>query len=88
MASKFNACTAAVKDSGDQDFYDLCARHLYDMAGNIIMCHLLLQNALKEPELFGCSLHVYVNMADAEVEKQFTWIRKMVPEKLCFYRQV
>lgn len=88
MASKFNACTAAVKDSGDQDFYDLCARHLYDMAGNIIMCHLLLQNALKEPELFGRSLHVYLNLADAEVEKQFTWIRKMLPEKVCFYRQV
>lgn len=88
MASKFNACTVAVKDSGDQDFYDLCARHLYDMAGNIIMCHLLLQNALKEPELFGRSLHVYLNLADAEVEKQFTWIRKMLPEKVCFYRQV
>ena len=87
MASKFNACTAAVKDSGDQDFHDLCARHLYDMAGNIIMCHLLMQNALKAPELFGRSLQVYANMADAEVEKHFTWIRKMTPEKVDFYRQ-
>ena len=87
MASKFNACTAAVKDSGDQDFHDLCARHLYDMAGNIIMCHLLMQNALKAPELFGRSLQVYANMADAEVERHFTWIRKMTPEKVDFYRQ-
>ena len=87
MASKFNACTVAVKDLGDQDFHDLCARHLYDMAGNIIMCHLLMQNALKAPELFGRSLQVYVNIADAEVEKQFNWIRKMTPEKVNYYRQ-
>ena len=87
MASKFNACTAAVKDTGDKDFHNLCARHLYDMAGNIIMCHLLMQNTLKNPELFGRSLQVYVNMADAEVEKQFNWIRKMTPDKVDYYRQ-
>jgi hypothetical protein len=87
MASKFNACTAAVKEDADQDFHDLCARHLYEMAGNIIMCHLLLLNTLKNPELFGCSLQVYVNIADAEVEKQFNWIRKMTPDKVDYYRQ-
>ena len=87
MASKFNACTAAVKEAADQDFYDLCARHLYEMAGNIIMCHLLLLNTLKNPELFGRSLQVYVNIADAEVEKQFNWIRKMTPDKVDYYRQ-
>jgi hypothetical protein len=57
------------------------------MAGNIIMCHLLLLNTLKNPELFGCSLQVYVNIADAEVEKQFNWIRKMTPDKVDYYRQ-
>lgn len=87
MASKFNACTAAVKEAADQDFHDLCARHLYEMAGNIIMCHLLLLNTLKNPELFGHSLQVYVNIADAEVEKQFNWIRKMTPDKVDYYRQ-
>ncbi|MCM1372079.1 MAG: acyl-CoA dehydrogenase family protein [Bacteroides sp.] len=87
MAGKFNACTAAVKDTADQDFLDLCSRHLYDMAGNIIMSHLLMHNALKAPEIFGRSLQVYVNMAEAEVEKHFTWIRKMTPEKAEYYRQ-
>lgn len=87
MASKFNACTAAVKDSANQEMLDLCARHLYEMAANVIMGHLLMQNALKAPELFGRSLQVYVNMAEAEVEKHFTWIRKMTPEKVEYYRQ-
>ena len=57
------------------------------MAGNIIMCHLLLLNTPKNPELFGRSLQVYVNIADAEVEKQFNWIRKMTPDKVDYYRQ-
>ena len=87
MASKFNACTAAVKEAADQDFHDLSARHLYEMAGNIIMCHLLLLNTVKNTELFGRSLQVYVNIADAEVEKQFNWIRKMTPDKVDYYRQ-
>lgn len=87
MASKFNACTAAVKEVEGQEFHDLCARHLYEMAANIIMSHLLMQNALKAPQLFGRSLQVYVNMAEAEVEKQFTWIRKMTPHKVEYYRQ-
>lgn len=87
MACKFNACTAAVKDAADQEFLDLCARHLYEMAGDIIMSHLLMQNALKAPELFGRSLQVYVNIAEAEVEKHFTWIRKMTPEKAELYRR-
>ena len=56
-------------------------------AGNIIMSHLLMQNALKAPQLFGRSLQVYVNMAEAEVEKQFTWIRKMTLHKVEYYRQ-
>lgn len=86
MASKFNACTAAVKEADDQNFHDLCARHLYDMAGNIIMAHLLLQNTQKNPEIFARSLQVYVNMAEAEVEKHFTWVRKMTPEKSELYR--
>lgn len=87
MASKFNACTAAVKDAADQELLDLCARHLYEMAANVIMGHLLMQNALKAPELFGRSLQVYVNMAEADVEKHFTWIRKMTPERAELYRQ-
>ncbi len=87
MASKFNACTAAVKEAADQDFLDLCARHLYDMAGNIVMTHLLMKNALKSPELFGCSLQVYLNMAEAEVEKHFTWVRKLTADKVDLYRQ-
>lgn len=87
MASKFNACTAAVKEADNQELLDLCARHLYEMAADVIMCHLLLQNASKAPELFGKSFQVYVNLAEAEVEKHASLIGKMNVEQLENYRQ-
>jgi hypothetical protein len=87
MAEKFNSCTAAVKQAENQDLHDLCARHLYEMAADVIMCHLLMQNATKAPELFGKSLQVYVNLAEAEVEKHASLVGKMSIDQLDNYRQ-
>ncbi len=87
MASKFNACTAAVKEAHNDELHDLCARHLYEMAADVIMSLLLLRNATQAPELFEKSLQVYVNLAEAEVEKHFTFVRKMTPEMAVNYRQ-
>ena len=87
MASKFNACTAAVKEAENQELLDLCARHLYEMAADIIMCHLLMQNAAKAPELFAKSLQVYVNLAEAEVEKHSSLVSRMTAEGPESYRQ-
>ena len=87
MAEKFNACVAAVKEAENQELLDLCARHLYEMAADIIMCHLLMQNAAKAPELFGKSLRVYVNLAEAEVEKHATLLGKLNAEQLNNYKQ-
>ncbi len=87
MAAKFNACTAAVKETADTDMHDLCARHLYEMAADVIMCHLLLRNATLNPEMFGKSLQVYLNLAEGEVEKHFTFVRRMTPETVDNYRQ-
>ena len=44
-------------------------------------------NALEQALRLKVSLQVYVNIADAEVEKQFNWIRKMTPDKVDYYRQ-
>ena len=87
MAVKYNACVQAVKDAADEDLHDICARHLYEMAADIIMCHLLMQNASKAPELFGKSLNVYVNFAEAEIEKHNLWISRMDVAQLDSYRK-
>ncbi len=87
MAVKYNACVNAVKEAGDEDLHDICARHLYEMAADIIMCHLLMQNASKAPELFGKSLNVYVNYAEAEIEKHNLWVSRMDVAQLDSYRK-
>ena len=87
MAEKFNACVAAVKEAENQELLDLCARHLYEMAADIIMCHLLMQNAAKAPELFGKSLQVYLNLTEAEVEKHSSLVSRMTAEGTESYRQ-
>ena len=47
MADKFEASTNAVKEVQDQELLDFTARKLVEMAADIIMCHLLIQDASK-----------------------------------------
>ena len=87
MASKLEAVTNAVKDANDQELLDFCARKLYEMTAYTIMCHLLLQDTQKAPEMFAASLNVFVNHAESEVEKHFNYIRKMDAAQLDNYRK-
>ena len=87
MAEKFNASVAKVKEAENQELHDLCARHLYEMAADVIMCQLLMQNASKAPEIFAHSLEVYANHAEAEVAKHATLVERMTVEQLDNYRQ-
>ena len=62
---RFEASTNAVKEVQDQELLDFTARKLVEMAADIIMCHLLIQDASKSSELFSKSAHVYLNYAEA-----------------------
>lgn len=87
MADKFNACTQQVKDAQDQDFHDLCARHLYEMAADVIMSLLLLKNAVKAPELFARSLQVFLLQAESEVALHHNFVSSMTPDLVAAFRQ-
>ena len=63
MTNKFEACTNAVKESGNQELLDFVARRLYEMAAVCVMSHLLIQDATKAPEMFAKSALVYVNLS-------------------------
>ena len=87
MADKFEEATAYVKAAGDQNFHDLCARHLVEMAADVIMLHLLLHNATAAPEMFSKSAHVYANFVEAEVAKHHTFVMNLTPEQIEQYVQ-
>ena len=87
MANKLEEATAHVKEAGDAAFHDICARHLVEMAADVIMLHLLIHNATANAELFEKSARVYANFSEAEVAKHHTFVMNLRPEDLADYVQ-
>ncbi len=87
MADKLEEATARVKEAGDQEFLDICARHLYEMAAYSIMGHLIQYNATQQPELFEKSARVFMNYAEAEFIKHYSMVMYLTPESLADYRK-
>lgn len=87
MAEKLEEATARVKEAGDAAFHDICARHLVEMAADVIMLHLLIHNATANAELFEKSARVYANFSEAEVAKHHTFVMNLRPEDLADYVQ-
>ena len=81
MADKLEEATARVKEAGD------AARHLVEMAADVIMLHLLIHNATANAELFEKSARVYANFSEAEVAKHHTFVMNLRPEDLADYVQ-
>lgn len=69
MGTKFIEMTDAVKATENQELHDLCARHLYEMAADTIMSHLMLQNTIKNEGMFGKSFSDYLNIAESEIDR-------------------
>ncbi len=87
MTDKLEAAMSTVKDAADQEMHDFLARRLYEMAAVSIMSALLVTDASKAPELFADSARVYVNLAEAEVEKHSLFIRNFNAADLASYRK-
>lgn len=69
---------------GDTRFTDFMARRLVEMAGNIIMSHLLLLDATRT-ESFARSARVYAKMAQAEVARHAEFIASFDPSQMALY---
>ena len=77
MDEKYNEAIEYVKSVENNEFTDLCSRHLYELAANCVMTQLLLRDATKAPELFDKSMKVYLNLAEAEVAKHYNLIKSL-----------
>ena len=85
MADKFEEAVEHVKNAADQPLHDLCARHLVEMAADIIMLHLLLHNATADADLFAKSAKVYARLAESEIARHHTYVMGTTPETLAEY---
>lgn len=86
MADRYEKLVEAVSSPKDEDWLDFHSRRLVESAGHIIMGHLLLQDANKEPELFRRSAEVYIHYGRTEVEKNFNFVAKSRIEDLGYYK--
>ncbi|MGM9861403.1 MAG: acyl-CoA dehydrogenase family protein [Muribaculaceae bacterium] len=76
----------AVAAVNDTTYTDFMARRMVEMAGNIVMGYLLLQDANTD-DTFTKSATVYIKMAQAEVTKHAQFIHSFNPEQLACYQQ-
>ncbi|NLI37043.1 MAG: acyl-CoA dehydrogenase [Bacteroidales bacterium] len=86
MTEKYAESVAKVEEVKNQCYLDFCARHLVEMAGHIIMSHLLLQSATSDADLFGKTVNVYVRYAEAEVQKNSRFVLNLSLEDVELYR--
>ena len=87
MIARYEEVVNVVVEQKDQEFTDLMARRLVEMAGYIIMGYLLLQDATSSPELFTSSAHVFIHWVEAEVDKHTGYIGRIRPDVMNYYRK-
>ncbi len=86
LSALLEEAIAHVKEVSDQEFQDLCARHLVEMAANAIMLHLLLYNASQSPEIFAKSARVFARHTEAEAQKHYHFVMSLSLDNLADYR--
>ena len=87
MAQKLDQAIEYVKAQENQDVLDFCARKLYEMTAYTIMSLLVLQDTMRNAELFNKSLAIFVNHAESEVARHQNYINCMNAEVLENYKQ-
>ena len=86
MRQKYESAVEKVTATKNNEYIDFMARRLVEMAGNIIMGHLLLLDTTRN-EKFATSARVYINMGEAEVAKHAAFIDSYTAEQLADYRK-
>ena len=67
------------------EYLDFCARRLVEMAGHILMGHLLVLDASRD-DMFARSAAVYLNHGEAEVRKHAAFLEHIRPEDVELYK--
>lgn len=86
LTQMYTDAIAAVEAVGDQAYMDFMARRLVEMAGNIVMSYLLLDDANRN-DSFKASLMVYSNLAASEVTRHAEFIKTFDRAQLAYYTE-
>ncbi len=87
MTAIYEESVANVTADKGTEYVDFHARRLVEMAGHIIMGHLLIQDATRNAELFTTSAKAYIAYGEGEVARNAQIIKSFEPTKIETYRQ-
>jgi len=77
MKAAYVKAVETVTATKDNEYIDFQARRMVEMAGHVIMGHLLLNDATRN-ESFRQSAEVYINFGEAEVAKHAAFIERFI----------
>ncbi len=86
LTEVYSEAVKAVEAVGDTKYTDFMARRLVEMAGDLVMAYLLLDDANRN-DSFTASLHVYVNLAASEIPRHSEFIKTFDPAQLAYYTE-
>ncbi len=85
LAELYLTAVATVSEIKDQAYTDFMARRLVEMAAYTIMSYLMLLDANRN-DSFLRSLNVWINFAQAEIEKHADFIARVKPDQIEYYK--
>lgn len=86
LAALYAETVEKVVATKDNDYIDFQARRMVEMAGHIIMSHLLILDTERN-DSFRTSAEVYIRYADAEVRKNAAFIASFDINDMTYYRR-
>ena len=87
MTKEYEEIATSVQEKEDQEFMDFHARRLVEMAGNIIMGHLLILDAERDKK-FKYLAELFIKMGWAANRERISYILESEIRDLGTYRQV
>ena len=85
MTALYEQAVARVTELKNGEYLDFCARRLVEMAGHILMGHLLVLDASRD-DMFARSAAIYLNHGEAEVRKHAAFLEHIRPEDVELYK--
>lgn len=85
MTDQYEKAVKRVQDENDGEFTDFHARRLVEAAGNIIMGHLLVLDAARDPE-YKRSADIFIKMARAENISKVSFINNFTQRDISEFK--
>lgn len=86
MADEYESAVNKVTNVGDNEYMDFHARRLVEMAGNIIMGHLLLADTMRD-EIYRNAAELFIKMTHAENKEKVDFINNSDMKEMGMYKR-